>query len=438
VSVDSVAFEMDRPAIVVGPDAVAPRQSDRIVFGLDGIHFIALLLRAGVLELLTLGLYRFWLVNDIRRFLWSHTSLEGERLEYAGHGRELFAGFLGAFAILVALLALIYGPSQLLDMASMRYAIAPLFFFLRQVATYQARRYRLSRTVWRGIRFWMEGSALSYAARAVLWDVASVLTLGLIWPWRTAALERIQLAQSGYGSLRGRFEGDPLVLFKRVAWMWVAMMIPLGCLASLAYTTAVALDWSMDASNEALIDAIFRPRSHIVPLIAVVLAPFAALVLAALYKAEEWRWWIDGMRFGSVAPHCGLSRAAMFGLYLKAAVVFTFAALCLAVCGLVAGLVALTIAHISILNTTAMDAALTTLNDDHPYAVLALLAGGYVVIVLTLGAVSRFFFDYAQWRVVLPTVSFENLDAAENVVAEGRKANALGEGLLGLLKIGGL
>lgn len=438
VSVDSVAFEIDTPAAVFGPDAVAPRQSDRVVFGLDGIHFIALLLRAAVLELLTLGLYRFWLTNDIRRFLWSHTSLEGERLEYAGHGHELFSGFLGAFAILVVLSACIYGPSQLLDAAWVRYATVPLFFFLRQVATYQARRYRLSRTLWRGTRFWMDGSAFSFAARAILWDIAVLLSLGLAWPWRVAALERYQLGNSGYGVMPGRFEGEGAILFRRVAWIWVVMMIPLGCLAYLAITTGVALDWSTDVSNETLVAAIFGPRSHIVPLIAVLLSPFVALTLFALYSAAALRWWVDGIRFGAVEPRCSVRSSAMFGLFLKGGVVFTFATLCLAVLGLAAGLVALTISKISILDTTSMDAALSALNDNHPYAVLALLAGGYVVIVLTLGAVSRFFFDYALWRVVLPTVSFKNLEAAEDIAAKGKPANALGEGLLGLLRIGGL
>jgi uncharacterized membrane protein YjgN (DUF898 family) len=396
------------------------------------------LLRAAALELMTLGLYRFWLVNDIRRFLWSHTSLEGERLEYSGHGHELFAGFLGAFAILVALSACIYGPSELLDAAWVRYAIVPLFFFLRQVATFQARRYRLSRTLWRGIRFWMEGSALSFAARAVAWNAATLLTLGLAWPWRVAALERYQLENTGYGMLQGHFEGDASILFKRVVWMWIVMMIPLGCLVYLGVSTAQALDWAADASNEAVVSAIFGPRSHIVPLIAVLLSPFAALVLFALYNVEAWRWWVDGIRLGTVEAHSALGRGAMFGLYLKAAVVFTFAAICLAVLGLAAGLVALTIFKISILDTASMDAALSALNDNHPYAVLALLAGGYVVVVLALGAVNRFFFDYTLWRVILPTLSFRNLAAAEDIDAKGRPANALGEGLLGLLKIGGL
>ena len=53
------------------------------------------------LEFVTLGFYRFWLVTDIRRHLWSNTVVEGDAAEYTGRGRELLIGFLIALAILV-------------------------------------------------------------------------------------------------------------------------------------------------------------------------------------------------------------------------------------------------------------------------------------------------------------------------------------------------
>src|ERR1700750_292720 len=57
--------------------------------------------RGGGLELVTVGFYRFWLATDIRRHLWSHTSVDGDAAEYTGRGRELLIGFLFALAILV-------------------------------------------------------------------------------------------------------------------------------------------------------------------------------------------------------------------------------------------------------------------------------------------------------------------------------------------------
>src|SRR5581483_4702818 len=119
-----------------------------------------LLLRGAGLLMVTLGLYRFWLATDMRRFLWSNTELGGEPLEYTGTAIELLLGFLIAIGILVPIyialfLALLYqgalgGVAGLLGFA--------LVAVLGPYAVYRARRYRLTRTVFRGVRFHQDGS----------------------------------------------------------------------------------------------------------------------------------------------------------------------------------------------------------------------------------------------------------------------------------------
>src|SRR6185369_6357659 len=64
-----------------------------------------LLIRGAVLLMLTLGIYRFWLVTDMRRFLWSNTEIGGESLEYTGTAFEILIGFLIAIALLVPIYA---------------------------------------------------------------------------------------------------------------------------------------------------------------------------------------------------------------------------------------------------------------------------------------------------------------------------------------------
>ena len=54
---------------------------------------------------------------------------------------------------------------------SRRVPLGLFFFLFAQFAIYRARRYRLTRTVWRGVRFWMAGSGVSYAWRAGLWTL---------------------------------------------------------------------------------------------------------------------------------------------------------------------------------------------------------------------------------------------------------------------------
>ena len=108
------------------------------------------------------------------------------------------------------------------------FASIPLFAFFYlfgQFAIYRARRYRLTRTVWRGVRFWMTGSGWIYALQASLWGLLMVVTLGLALPWRTAALERYKMRHSYYGDLQGSFEGRGWEFFKRGWWLWLVAML---------------------------------------------------------------------------------------------------------------------------------------------------------------------------------------------------------------------
>ncbi|TPQ30073.1 DUF898 domain-containing protein, partial [Bradyrhizobium guangdongense] len=62
----------------------------------DRRAFTRLVSKGAALELVTFGFYRFWLVTDIRRHLWSNTSVNGDAAEYTGRAKELLIGFLFA------------------------------------------------------------------------------------------------------------------------------------------------------------------------------------------------------------------------------------------------------------------------------------------------------------------------------------------------------
>ena len=128
-----------------------------------------LLIRGAVLLLFTLGIYRFWLVTDVRRFLWSNTEIAGETLEYTGTAVELLLGFLVAIALLIPVYAGFFLAA--LDLGVLGKLSGVIAFaalgVLGQYAIYRARRYRLTRTIYRGLRFHQKGSAWSFAFRAV-------------------------------------------------------------------------------------------------------------------------------------------------------------------------------------------------------------------------------------------------------------------------------
>jgi uncharacterized membrane protein YjgN (DUF898 family) len=193
-------------------------------------EFRRLVTRGALLVLVTFGFYRFWLATNIRRHLWSNTSAGGDALEYTGTGRELLIGFLFALAILVPIY-LVYFVIGIEAERWKAFASVPLgllYYGFWQFAIYRARRYRLTRTLWRGVPFWMTGSGMAYALRAFGWTLLTVLTLGLAYPWRAAALERYKMGHTFYGDLPGRFEGNGWDFFKRGWLMGLSVLLGWG------------------------------------------------------------------------------------------------------------------------------------------------------------------------------------------------------------------
>jgi len=357
--------------------------------GLRG-EFFKLASRGAALELITLGFYRFWLATDIRRHLWVNTAVDGDAAEYTGRGKELLIGFLFAMAILVP----IYLAYFVVGVEAERYqgfASVPLviaFYAFGQFAIYRARRYRLTRTVWRGIRFWMDGSGWAYAGRAMLWTLLTVVTLGLAWPWREAALERYKMRHSHYGDLRGDFEGRGWEFFKRAWYLWL--------IAPFAF----------------------------------VLFPLFPFVYAQ-FKAVEWRWWLSGIRFGGVRLESTLPGNAFYGLYWK--VIGWFFLLSLVSSVYFGGVAALTA---SLLGPSGDGLSQAQALANY-VPMLVAMGLGYVALILALNVVMRLYLVRDIWATVLASIQVHGIEAMADVAAKGDLASALGEGFADGLDVAG-
>jgi uncharacterized membrane protein YjgN (DUF898 family) len=353
-------------------------------------EFFHLVKRGAGLELVTLGFYRFWLLTDMRRHLWSNTLVDGDAAEYTGRGRELLIGFLIALAILVPVYLgyFLIGleAEQLRAFASI--PLVAFFFLFGQFAIYRARRYRLTRTVWRGVRFWMTGSGWIYALQAFLWGLLMILTFGLILPWRAAALERYKMRHSYYGDLQGSFEGRGWEFFKRGWWLW--LLTP----------------------------------------IAIYVIPIAPFVYGA-YKAIEWRWWLSGIRFGGVRVESKLRKSDLIGLYWK---VIGW----VVVLGLVF-VVYLALSAVLVASMTGSSFADFFRSQEFARSIplLAVAGLGYLAFALAMNVVIRVYLLRDLWVRVLGSVNVIGNEAAANVTALGELAGALGEGFADGLDVGG-
>jgi hypothetical protein len=193
-----------------------------------------LALRTGILTVLTLGFYRFWMRTRLRRWYWSSIRPGGHPLEYVGDPVEKLLGFLFAVVVLafyigIVNLILMFASFSLFQDNFAAYAtslvgVIPLWFF----AQYRARRYVLARTRWRGLRFGLEPGAWGYAWRAVLHWIATILSLGLLLPRMTFWLEKYKTDRTFFGTARMSQGGTWTMLYPSMKPMFVALAIALG------------------------------------------------------------------------------------------------------------------------------------------------------------------------------------------------------------------
>src|SRR5262245_3539046 len=252
------AMDVAHPTSVPSVPAAASEPPDVGVARFHGSErrFLGLLVRGSLLLALTLGIYRFWLATDVRRFLWGNTEIAGDYLEYSGTARVLLLGFLMALALLVPVYALVLLAALDVGLAgSLSGVLAFLVLaLLGQFAVYRARRYRLTRTIFRGVRLYQTGSAWRYAFTSALWWVLTIVTAGLALPWGTAVLERYKLRHTHYGTLQGSFAGSGTSLFFRGIALWLIVVGPLlgGALLALGAVNWGALAAALTGSGDDL------------------------------------------------------------------------------------------------------------------------------------------------------------------------------------------
>jgi uncharacterized membrane protein YjgN (DUF898 family) len=427
--------------VVQAPIAAAPQTSVPVTqavrfIGAPGAYW-RLLFRGAALLAVTLGIYRFWFATDMRRFLWSNTEIAGETLEYSGTATELLIGFLIAIAVLVPLnLVLFIAALSLGPVGQFASTLTfPLLFFLGQFAIFRARRYRLTRTIYRGVRCHQDGSAIRYAICASFWWILIVLTLGLAYPFAQSRLERFKLRHTYYGNLQGRFEGSGWRLFFRGLIMWLVVVGPLAF--ALAYAV-VAVDWdkvsAAAAASDGSTDFLNKigkasPRLNAVIGIsigAVCFSMLMAVVLFPVFQATVLRWWISGLRLGGLTIHSRLRTGLIYGAYLR----FLWYALLFSTAASIVGVIAY----------YALNAALAAAG--RPDLVEAASAAGgvvsYVVVMLGYSAIYQGTVKLTFWQGGMESILLEGVAALDAVKAEGGPSSAVGEGLADALNVGGI
>ncbi|MEM9971138.1 MAG: DUF898 family protein, partial [Pseudomonadota bacterium] len=220
----------------------------------DGKAIFRLALWTSFLTLITLGIYRFWAKTRIRKYIWSSTSFRGDTFEYTGTGLEKFLGFLVAIVILAVYLAIIQmvlfyfgfavfseaetvegAIAQMVSIYLTIFAVVPLWFF----AMYRARRYKMARSRWRGIRLGMEKGAWGYSLRAIGYWILTIGSIGLLLPLQTFRLEKYMTDRSWYGNARFVQGGKWTALYGSMKHIFIGVAILIAGGVMLAAESAI-------------------------------------------------------------------------------------------------------------------------------------------------------------------------------------------------------
>src|SRR5262249_6023162 len=198
----------------------------------------------------------FWAKTAMRRYIWSHVVIGDEGFESTGTGKELLLGFLKAMVVLLPPLIALGILELLLDdpwadvVRGAQYVALVLLFV---AGSYAARRYRMSRTRWGGIRFYQSGSPWRYAGIYLTGGLLTAVHLGLYTPWLRMRLAAYETANLHYGSQPFAFSGSGRDLFKRwlIAWL---LAVPTVLLSLLWYR---ALEYRYLVAHTRLADLTF-------------------------------------------------------------------------------------------------------------------------------------------------------------------------------------
>jgi uncharacterized membrane protein YjgN (DUF898 family) len=404
-------------------ETTAEARTGRVEFTGGRQEMLGIILRGYALMIPTIGLYRFWQATWKRRFYWQNTVIDGEPIEYTGTASQLLLGFFFALAFFLPIyIAFFVLSMQDIDFVLLGYAaIAAFVWFLTGYAIYRARDFRLSRTLWRGIRFDLRGSALGYAFRRFLWSIANVLTLGLIYPWMASSLWRYRWGHTWYGDRKFAIAGN----WKTIAGPYYSAYA-LNVLA-----IAATLGWIAGTRDFERYGDVVIPGP-----IGLAFCAGCVLILSftlAFYRTRVASGMLSTVSIGDAKLGVRISTGSLFGLFLLYVVAVVGFLILLGLTTLMAlgGVYALASSGGQSADAEAMLSLFQsgTLN-------VALLIVTYLVVLGVFGMLAELILAFGWWKMLARGATISNPDSLRTVKSTAEDRALIGQGLADALNVG--
>jgi uncharacterized membrane protein YjgN (DUF898 family) len=289
----------------------APSPYRQLSFHGDGSALFGITLVNLFLTIVTLGLYLFWGKVRARNYVFGQLEFEGDRFGYHATGKELLIGWLQV-AIFLGLLYGAQNAANFLDgaVASVLETVGSVvltvvFLVVLPIATVASRRFRLSRTSWRGIRFSFRGRSRDFLKLYLVGTIRTALTVGLYYPFFTNDAQKFLMRRTYFGNTRFEYNGEGRGLFKVYL---LTRFIPLLA-ASLVVLAAVGYAWSSASTTLDL-------RSILLAVIVAFIGLSIVLVTWPVFTAARDRYVWSHTSFATARFRSTVTAGRLYGLYL--------------------------------------------------------------------------------------------------------------------------
>jgi uncharacterized membrane protein YjgN (DUF898 family) len=305
-----------------------------------------------------------------------------------------------------------------------------ILFILGQYALYRGRRYRASRTLWRGIRLGQDGSGFAYAFMAAGWWMLTALTLGLAFPFMRASLERYRINHTLVGSSRMKSEAKGLSILPPWLLFYAVVLLPLvatffAAFVALGYTIPSDLI-ETNALGKSVLNPDYKDAVGGSLGMALVAAPsfglIAAMLLIPFYRARETRIFMNAASLGPVRLSSNLRARQFYWPYIV--YLLSIIGFFLLVAVLIGG------ASWLLYGVGAQTGYQIVLGFG---LFLAYLGGALLAAVLYVRVITA-----RLWHAVATTTAVENAGDLDAILASSRRqASGLNEGMADALDVGG-
>ncbi|MCL2183200.1 MAG: YjgN family protein [Chitinispirillia bacterium] len=177
-----------------------------------------------LLTVLTLGIYYPWGRANMKRYIYSSTYIGDHSFEFHGKGKQMFIGLLKFSAItlllfVAAIVAMVLagGFGVALTSIFLRVLLVIAYMPILGLFIHGARRFRMSRTSYRGIRFGYRGKKKSLIWIMTKGALLIPVTLGIYTLWLINNMRSYIYNNTKFGNMKSEFTGKSSDFF----WMKV-------------------------------------------------------------------------------------------------------------------------------------------------------------------------------------------------------------------------